>query len=54
MEKQETKLVKIQKEICNKYGLNFEPCDLYLKIGISLDIKEKSKSQPIHALRHPA
>jgi hypothetical protein len=41
MEKQETKLVKIQKEICNKYGFNFEPCDLHLKVGISLDINVK-------------
>lgn len=53
MEEQEAKLVRIQKEICNKYGFNFEPCDLHLKVGISLDIKEKSKSMPILALRHP-
>ncbi len=48
------KLIEIQKEICNKYGLKFEPCDLNLKVGITLDIKEKSKFFPIHALRHPA
>jgi hypothetical protein len=53
MEEQETNLVNIQKKICNKYGFRFEPCDLHLKVGISLDIKEKSKFQPIHALRHP-
>ena len=53
MEENETKLVKIQKEICNKYGFNFEPSDLHLKVGISFDLKEKSKTMPIHGLRHP-
>jgi hypothetical protein len=53
MEEQETKLIEIQKQICNKYGLKFEPCELHLKVGISLDIKEKSITMPIHALRHP-
>jgi hypothetical protein len=53
MNEHQTKLTEIQKEICNKYGFKFEPCDLHLKVGISLDIKEKSKSMPIHALRHP-
>lgn len=42
-----------QLEICNKYGVKFEPSALDLKVGISLDIKEKSKSEPINALRHP-
>ncbi len=54
MKEQETKLIDIQKEICNKYGFKFEPCDLDLKVGVSIDIKEKGISMPIHALRHPA
>jgi hypothetical protein len=47
-------LIKKQQKICNKYGFKFEACDLDLKVGISSDIKEKSKTMPIHALRHPA
>jgi hypothetical protein len=46
-------LIEVQKDICNKYGINFEYCDLNLKVGIALDIKEKSLTMPIHALRHP-
>lgn len=53
MKVNETELIKIQKLICDKYGFNFEPSDLHLKLGISYDIKEKSKTMPIHALRHP-
>ncbi|RUT68555.1 hypothetical protein D0817_20740 [Flavobacterium cupreum] len=47
-------LIKKQQRICKKYGFEFEACDLYLKVVISLDIKEKSKTMPIHALRHRA
>lgn len=46
-------LIKVQQDICNKYGFKFESCDLHLKVGITLDIKEKSKTMPIHALRLP-
>lgn len=46
-------LIKIQQDICNKYEFKFEACDLHLKVGIDLDIKEKSKTMPIHALRLP-
>ena len=52
MKNQDTQLTKEQKEICNKYGFEFEPSDLHLKVGISLAAKEGI--QPIHALRHPA
>jgi len=44
-------LEDIQKEICSKYGLEFERADLHLKVGVSLNVK--NNSQPIHALRHP-
>lgn len=46
-------LVKVQQEVCKKYGFKFEFCDLNLKVGIALDgIKEKSKTMPIHACRY--
>lgn len=48
----ETEIIKQQREICEKYGFEFEPSDLHLKVGISLDVKDNV--QPIHALRHPA
>lgn len=51
MENNET--IEIQKQICNKYAIKFEPCDLHLKVGIALDINEKRKEFPIHALRIP-
>lgn len=47
----ETELIKKQRLVCEKYGLKFEPSDLHLKVGISLDVK--NTIQPIHALRHP-
>lgn len=46
-------LEEIQMKICNKYGFTFESSALTLKVGISCDIKQKSKSEPINALRHP-
>jgi len=46
------KLEKIQKEICDKYGFKFEPSNLHLKVGVSLNVKDGV--EPIHALRHPA
>lgn len=46
-----SEITEIQKQICNKYGLKFEPCELNLKVGISLNIIEKSNEMPIHALR---
>jgi hypothetical protein len=46
-------LIKIQQDICNKYEFKFESCEMHLKGGITLDIKEKSKTMPIHALRLP-
>lgn len=51
IDNQETKLIKEQKEICNKYGYNFSPSDLHLKVGISLNMVDGK--EPIHALRHP-
>lgn len=46
-------LIKIQQDICDKYEFKFEACDMNLKVGIDLDIKEKSITMPIHALRLP-
>ncbi len=51
MENRDTKLIREQKEICNKYGFEFSPSDLNLKVGISESVKDGK--QPIHALRHP-
>ena len=48
----EAEIIKQQREICEKYGFEFEPSDLHLRVGISLDVK--NNVQPIHALRHPA
>jgi hypothetical protein len=42
----------MQRDICAKYGFEFEPSNLDLKVGISLNVKEGV--EPIHALRHPA
>jgi len=51
MENNQTSLIKRQKEICNKYGFEFEPSALNFKVGISVNVK--GNEQPIHALRHP-
>lgn len=50
MENNDTELISKQKEVCEKYGFKFNPSDLHLKVGISLNVKENI--QPIHALRH--
>lgn len=49
--KENNELIEIQREICDKYGLNFEPCDLNLKIGISLNIIENKYEMPIYGSR---
>ena len=46
-----SEIIEIQKQICNKYGIKFEPCELHLKLGISLSIIEKNFEMPIHACR---
>lgn len=38
-----------QEKICNKYGTYFLGCDLNLKVGISLNVKEGAR--PINGLR---
>lgn len=52
MQENNTELERIQKRICEKYGLAYEPSPLQLKVGISADVKKGI--EPIHALRHPA
>nr|WP_294788927.1 hypothetical protein [uncultured Flavobacterium sp.] len=47
----DSEIHEIQKQICNNYGIKFEPCDLHLKVGISLNIIEKNYEMPIHASR---
>lgn len=38
-----------QKEICSKFGAQYQYCDLNLKVGISWSVKEGGR--PIHGLR---
>lgn len=40
-----------QKAICEKYRAQFIPAPEFLKVGISLNVKENL--QPINGLRHP-
>jgi hypothetical protein len=44
-------LIKKQKEICNKYKSPFVDATNQLKIGISLNVK--NRIYPINGLRHP-
>ncbi|WP_410220747.1 hypothetical protein [Pedobacter sp.] len=50
MKGQQTELIRKQREICDKYGFEFEASDLNLKVGISSNVKDNV--QPIHALRY--
>lgn len=50
MKEQEIKLIEIQKQICRKFGKEFESAPFELKVGISLNVKEGI--EPINALRH--
>jgi hypothetical protein len=40
-----------QKELCNKYNAPYLATPQFLKVGISLNVKENL--QPINGLRHP-
>ena len=42
-------LVANQREICDRYGASYIPCDLNLKVGISRSVK--SGAVPINGLR---
>lgn len=43
---------KLQEEICEKYGAEYIPAPLNLKVGIALNVKG-SNTYPINGLRHP-
>ena len=45
------KFIKMQKEICRKYGSKWVEAPYYLKVGISSDVKRGLK--PLNGLRHP-
>ncbi|WP_245986811.1 immunity protein Imm33 domain-containing protein [Vibrio pectenicida] len=42
-------LEKKQKDICKKYSISYQECDLNLKVGISKNIKDGVR--PLHGLR---
>ena len=42
---------KVQKEICQKYGAEFTPLDLNLRLGLADDFF--SGKLPLNGLRHP-
>lgn len=42
-------LVDQQKRICSRFGAVYQYCDLNLKVGISLNVKDGSR--PLHGLR---
>lgn len=42
-------LEKKQKEVCARYGAPYTPCNLKLKVGISISVKEGCR--PINGLR---
>lgn len=44
-------MITEQKEICNKYGVNYVESPNNLKVGIALNVK--SGIEPLNALRHP-
>ncbi|WP_296151668.1 hypothetical protein [uncultured Flavobacterium sp.] len=50
MKEQKNKLVEIQKEICKKFGREFESAPFELKVGIALNVR--NGIEPINALRH--
>lgn len=50
MREREIKLAEIQKEVCEKFGKNFEFASFELKVGIALNVKDGI--EPINALRH--
>lgn len=42
-------LVETQREICERYGASYIPCDMNLKVGISRNVK--SGAIPVNGLR---
>jgi hypothetical protein len=44
-------LIKEQKQICDRFGAPYIESSLFLKVGISLNVKEGI--MPINGLRHP-
>lgn len=44
-------IIKAQKDVCEKYGSLYHESPLFLKVGISVNLKDGT--YPIHGLRHP-